>query len=320
MKGATLVVLLAILSVAWAADADVEEVATDFTSAPGMTTARVVQNVKVFLNPDNVVKATIVAHLPSHDYEEEEEQTLGNAFETSNFEANEVIEEDAESLESTAVEAVEVESRASSPIRQLKADLVRVTAMTSVPDMVLNPIGTPSDANAPVVPLGSSVAPAPPQVMDEAAIRASHLYIGHEPAGLPTGLEIKRPVDTSGSVGTEAGTDFDHSGKWAKKHPKGAKCGNGCQLKVPVMVGYVGIKEQPASGTREVRMPGDRQRWRNIHQDLKTTDKITWRQSDLNAGRKHLKRAARKIDNMRRGRKLYEDTALNRDVVVPIRA
>jgi hypothetical protein len=311
------VVLLAILSVAWAADADTEAVSQDFASAPGMTTARVVQNVKVFLNPDNVVKAKIVAHLPSH---EADEQVLGNAFETSNFEANEVIAEDAESLESTElVETAEAETpsvAASAPIRQLKAQLVRASAMTSVPDMLLNPVGTPSDANAPVVPLGSSVAPAPPQVMDEAAVRASHLYIGHEPAGLPTGLEIKRPVDLSGTVGTEAGTNFDYS----KKMKKGAKCGNGCQLKVPVMVGYVGIKEQPASGTREVRMPGDRQRWRNIHNDLKTTDKITWRQEHLNAARRHLKRSTRKIDNLRRSRKLYEDTALNREVVVPIRA
>jgi hypothetical protein len=286
-----------------------------------------------------VVKAKIVAHLPSH---ESDEETLGNAFETSNFEANEVIAEDAESLESTAagaeaeaqtveaevetelVETAEAELPAatapvssSAPIRQLKAQLVRAAAMTSVPDMLLNPVGTPTDANAPVpVPLGSSVAPAPPQVMDEAAVRASHLYIGHEPAGLPTGLEIKRPVDLSGTVGTEAGTNFDFS----KKMKKGAKCGNGCQLKVPVMVGYVGIKEEPATGTREVRMPGDRQRWRNIHNDLKTTDKITWRQEHLNTARRHLKRSTRKIDNLRRARKMYEDTALNREVVVPIRA
>jgi len=196
--------------------------------------------------------------------------------------------------------------------------------MTSVPDMLLNPVGVPSDANTPVVPLGSRAAFPMPSTgssaaaapVDEAGVRASRLYIGHEPAGLPTGLEIKRPVDLSGTVGTEAGTNFDYS----KKMKAGAKCANGCQLRVPVMVGYVGIKEEPASGTREVRMPGDRQRWRNIHNDLKTTDKITWRQEHLNAARRHLKVSTRKIDNMRRARKLYEDTALNREVVVPIRA
>jgi len=330
MKLAIAVVVLAILSVAWAADT--EEVSESFESSPGMTTARVVQNVKVFLNPENVVKAKIVAHLPSQLVSDSDSETLGNAYETSNFEANEVIAEDTDSLESTSVEAdesprfaeAETESDTSPSVKTFKAELASISSVADTPGMFDIPAGKQTDANdqSQVIPLGTRVpipaanAPggAPPQVMDEAAIRASHLYIGHEPAGLPTGLEIKKPVDLSGSVGTEAGTDFDYS----KKMKAGAKCGNGCQLRVPVTVGYVGIKEQPATSTREVRMPGDRMRWRRIHQDLKTGPKITWKQAHLNSARAHFRRASRKIDNFRRSRKLYEDTALNREVVVPI--
>jgi len=296
----------------------------------------VVQNVKVFLDPDHVVKPKIVAHLPhSGASDESEEQEIeGNVFETSNFEANEVREEDAESFESTTVDADVVEDeqeqpsvdeaprfKSSSPIRQLKEQLARASA--NIPDALMAdlPAGIRSDANAPLplgqhipIPANAADLPKTPHVNDEAAIRASHLYIGHEGPELPTGLEIKRPVDTSGTVGTEAGTDFDPK----KKMAPNAKCGNGCQLRVPVMVGYVGLKERPATSTREVRMPGDRQRWRNIHQDLKTTDKITWAQEALDTGRKHLNRASRKIDNLRRARKMYEQTALNRHVVVPL--
>ncbi len=193
-----------------------------------------------------------------------------------------MIAEDADSLEATSPALVEAEAEAEAEeeavpaVKTFKAQLASIDSVADTPGMFDTPAGKPTDptATAPApLPLGARVPipPAnggkPPQVMDEAAERASHLYIGHEPAGLPTGLEIKKPVDTSGSIGTEAGTAFDYS----KKMKANAKCGNGCQLRVPVMVGYVGVKEQPATATREVRMPGDRLRWRRIHQDLETT-------------------------------------------------
>jgi len=339
----SLVLVLAVLALAHAADSDVEEVSEDFVSAPGVMTARVVQNVKVFLNPGAAIPAKIVAHLPSHgqtaetetetETQTESEATpiIGDAFETSNFEANEVYDSDSNSLEASASESVEAEDasdmrfkQSSAPIRQMKEKLSRASAASAAPEMGEIPAGTPTDANvdvtnvdAPVVPLGKEKgAPAPPaKLMSEAEERASHLYIGYEdPNHLPTGNEyVKRPVDKSGTVGTPAGTDFDFS----KKPVKGAKCANGCQLRVPVTVGYVGLREQPAESTRDVRMPGDRQRWRDIHERLKTD--ATWHQPTLNTARRHLKKAHKRIDFLRRTRKVYEDTQLNREVVAPLR-
>lgn len=321
------VVLLAFVALAWAADT--ETVAEDFASAPQMVKAHVVQSVRVFLDPTNVVKAKTVKHLPSHanvDSEESSEETIsGNVFETSNFEADQVLESDAESLEASSMEgdseadAMRFRAGASAPIQKLKQQLtVKAAANGEVPDglMLPTPPGTPTDAN--VDPLSPAALNAQGNdksiVMDEAAQRASHLYIGYEdPIKLPDGTEIKKPVDTSGTIGTEAGTDFDYN----KKIDKKKKCANGCQVSLPVMVGYRGVRETPAEKTRRVTVPGDRERHRAIHEDYKIEARHTWDKIKILGGRKHLAKATTKINKLRMKRKAYEDTALNREVNVP---
>jgi len=318
-------VLLAFVAVAWAADADTESVTEEFVSAQGPTKAHVVQNVKVFLNPKDVVRAKIVKHLPSHqnaDAEEEGESHIeGNAFETSNWEADAVSEGDAASLEATSLDsdsdAMRFRAGASAPIQKLKQQLVKAAPNGEVPDglMETTPPGKPTDAN--VNPLSTAALNAQDKkeiVMDAAAVRASHLYIGYEdPIKLPDGTEIKKPVDTSGTIGTEAGTDFDYK----KKIDKKKKCANGCQVSLPVMVGYRGIREEPAEKTRRVTVPGDKERHRAIHEDLKIPSRHTWNKLEILGGRKHLAKASTKINKLRMKRKAYEDTALNRQVRVP---
>jgi len=271
----------------------------------GFVKARIVQNVKVFLNPNNVVQATIVKHLPSADTATKSSnadmEVIGDAFETSNFEAEEVAPED--SLVSDNVELV---------------DPPRFAAPETPPSMTSPaPAADKNDANVdPTVPVLEKL-PAVP--LDEAAKRASTLYLGYEPPGLPVG-GLKRAVDYSGTIGTEAGNDFNYAKALAEqKNPpkKPAKCANGCTRKVPVMVGYVGLKEQPATSTRSVRVPGDQKRYRRIHQDLKTTDKITWAQEALDTARSHLSKSARRLKKLRKTRKVLEDTQLNRHAVLP---
>jgi len=328
---ARLVCVLAIVAVAWAADADTEteteSVSESFVSAEGMTKAHVVQSVKVYLNPNAVVKAKIVKHLPSHakaeeqsESEQEEEgesKILGNAFETSNWEADAVAEGDASSLEATSLPADSMRFRSSNPIQKLKQQLVKAAPNGEVADTLMQPTppGTPTDAN--VNPLSAESLNAQDKkeiVMDAAAVRASHLYIGYEdPIALPDGTEIKKPKDTSGTLGTEAGTDFDYN---KKVDPK-KKCSNGCQVALPVMVGYRGLREEPAEKTRRVTVPGDKERHRAIHEDLKIPARHTWSKVEIIGGHKHLAKATTKINKLRMKRKAYEDTALNRVVRVP---
>jgi len=198
MKSVLLV--LAMLALAHAADSDVESVSEDFVSAPGVMKARVVQNVKVFLNPGAAIPAKIVAHLPSHEHadadaaetesETESAPIIGDAFETSNFEANEVYDSDSNSLEAVeADDASEMRFKESSaPIRQMKEKLNRAAAAAdaNVPEMGETPAGTPTNANVdvtnvdpPVTPLGKEKG-APAKLMSTAEERASHLYIGYE--------------------------------------------------------------------------------------------------------------------------------------------
>jgi len=312
----------------WAADSDTEAegeaITADFSSAEGMTRAKEVSSVAVAIDPVHTVKATIVKHLPSHssahaNEEESEHDTLGNAFETSNFEADQVYDSDAESLESTADDAAADARFATATATAPAPALVKAASTTEdIPDMTTAPLGTPTNANVdPTKPAAKPLAAEkkPEPIMDKAAQTASHLYIGYEdPIALPDGTEIKRKVDTSGTIGTEAGTAFNYK---KGETPKTAKCANGCQLRLPVMVGFRGIREQPAEGTRRVTVPGDRERHRAVHNAVETTDRISWAQGDLDTARSHLKKSSSKLFKLRLKRKAYEDTALNREVVVP---
>lgn len=391
---AAVVLCVALIAGAWAADE--ESVTEDF--AVNEQAASVVQSLAVAMNPDNVVRATIVKHLPSHDAaaedaeaEESEQQDmpLGNAFETSNWEADQVAaadtleatsfveadaaeedeaeaeeadaeedsaddeaeadeeedlallevadedeeeeadsdesedeSEDEESDESEAEESeeevalVEADAETSAPSFGPNAKAVKAAAAVDVPDMTTAPLGKPTNANTDPTLQETAVEKAlRTPVMDQAAIKASHLYIGYEdPKSLPDGTELKRPVDTSGTIGTEAGTAFNYA---KGQTPKSKKCSNGCQVRLPVMVGYRGVREDPAESTRRVTVPGDRERHRRIHQDFKTGEKWVWNKADLAAADKHVKGVAWRLNKLRIKRKAYEDTALNREVRVP---
>jgi len=323
-------VIVAVLLMASAVlGSDVEDVSEDsFTSAAKV---KVVQSVAVeMMSPKSVVKAKIVAHLPSSsaaaaasDEEEAEPSILGNAFETSNFEADEVSAEDS-LLTSAGVEAEAEDAPrfSSQPIRKLKAMLDERAAPAPQPSMNAVPPGAASDANVDPAKLAEfdptpakpAAAAAPAPLVDAATERASHLYIGYEdPNHLPVG-GLKIPVDYSGTIGTEAGTDFDYARALREqKDPstiKRAKCANGCTRKLPVMVGFRGLKEWPARSSRSVRVPGDHERDRRIHTDLKTSRRTSWQQAHLNKARKNLRESSRTIDKLRKKRKVYENTAL----------
>lgn len=339
--------VVALIAGAWAADVEsvVESVSEDF--ATNEQPAQVVQSLAVALDPTNVVRATIVKHLPSHVDADadaaEDESAHGDAFETSNWEADQV--EAGDSLEATSafVEAdadaevdadadadadaeadaeVDAEEEGEAPSFGPKAGAVKAQAAVDVPDMTRAPLGTPTNANAAVDPTSPAALNAVDKalaapVMDEAAVRASHLYIGYEdPKALPDGTELTRkiPVDTSGTIGTEAGTAFNYA---KGQTPKSKKCANGCQVRLPVMVGYRGVREDPAESTRRVTVPGDRERHRRVHSEFKTGEKWQWLKSDLAAADKHLKGAAWRLQKLKIKRKAYEDTALNREVRVP---
>jgi len=336
MKLAAVVVLLAVASVALAADVD--EVTEDsFTT---MEPVKTVHSVNVELNPQSAIPATIVEHLPHGS--EEGEEIQGNAFETSNFEADVVdasdslvdsegfeeadAESDAAFVEEEADEEGEEESipvGSSQPIRQLKALLEMRSSVegpvADVPTMNAVPPAAPKQPAIPKLNIDQLAERAPPgkPLLDPEAERASHLYLGYEdPNHLPVG-GLKIPVDYSGTVGTEADDKFNYARALREqklraqgKRVRAKRCANGCTVRTPVMVGYRGVKEWPAKLSRRVRTPGDAARIRQIHTDLKTSSRTSWQQAHLNEGRRKLRKSGRTIDNLRRKRKEYENTPL----------
>jgi len=307
--------------------ADVDEVTEDFTSADAIKT---VHSVNVELHPRSAIPATIVEHLPSHDSEAapEEGAVNGDAFETSNFEADVVDAKDSlvdsdEFVDAETVESDDAPRFISQPIYRLKAML---EARSSIPPVA---VPTPTmNANPPksdVVPSANvdpsqlaerdpTPAKASKPLLDPEAERASHLYLGYEdPNFLPAG-GLKIPVDYSGTIGTEAGNKFN----WGKalkeqrtgKRSRTKRCANGCTVRTPVMVGYRGVKEWPAKLSRRVRTPGDAQRIRQIHTDLETTPRTSWKQGHLDKARSNLRKSSRTINKLRNKRKVYENTAL----------
>jgi len=324
------VVLLAVASVALAADVD-EVTEDEFTSEDAVKT---VHSVDLELHPQSAIPATIVEHLPSHNDESEAAEIKGNAFETSNFEADVVDAKDSlvdsdgfVDADSSEVEEVEVDAPrfSSQPIRQLKAMLemrsLEAAAPVPLPSMDAVPPKADKVASANKLDIDSLAERAPPgqkkPLLDPEAERASHLYLGYEdPNHLPVG-GLKIPVDYSGTIGTEAGNQFNYAKalsdqklRAAGKRVKHKRCANGCTVRTPVMVGYRGVKEWPATASRRVRTPGDAARIRQIHTDLKTSKRTSWRQAHLNEGRRKHRRYSRVINNLRRKRKEYENTPL----------
>jgi hypothetical protein len=302
--------------------ADVDEVSEDeFTS---MEPVKTVHSVNVEMNPQSAIPATIVEHLASHN--DEESEIHGNAFESSNFEADVVDTEDSlvdsEGFEEAETAEDDSPRFSSQPIRQLKALLeMHSAAAPEVPSM--NAVPPKADRVQPAnkIDIDALAERAPPgqkkPLLDPEAERASHLYLGYEdPNHLPVG-GLKIPVDYSGTIGTEAGDKLNYDRalrndklRRAGKRVKYKRCANGCTVRTPVMVGYRGVKEWPARLSRRVRTPGDKQRIRQIHTDLKTTPRTSWKQAHLNEGRRKLRRSSRTINNLRRKRKEYENTAL----------
>jgi hypothetical protein len=319
MKVAAVLVLLALASVALAADVD--DVSEDsFTSEEAVKT---VHSVNVEMNPKTAIPATIVEHLPSHNSEATEEEIQGNAFETSNFEADVVDAKDSlvDSEGFTEAETVDESADAprfsSQPIRQLKAMLEMRASAAPAPLPSMN--AEPPKSDKPKIDIDALAERAPPgqKILDPEAARASALYLGYEdPNHLPVG-GLKIPVDYSGTIGTEAGNKLnyakalkDDATRRAGKRVKHKRCANGCTVRTPVMVGYRGVKEWPARLSRRVRTPGDKARIRQIHTDLKTSKRTSWKQAHLNEGRHKLRKSSRTIDNLRRKRKEYENTPL----------
>jgi len=316
------VVLLMVASVVSAADVD--EVTEDsFESADAVKT---VHSVNVELNPQTAIPATIVEHLPSHSGVEDG-AVEGNAFESSNFEADVVAEEDSLVDSDGFVDAETVESDdaprfSSQPIYQLKAMLeMRAPQSTPSPTMNANPPKADVVPSANVDPAQLAERDPNPiplkklqKLLDPEAERASHLYLGYEdPNSLPAG-GLKIPVDYSGTIGTEAGDNFNYAKALREqktgKRARTKRCANGCTVRTPVMVGYRGVKEWPATLSRRVRTPGDKQRIRQIHTDLETTPRTTWKQTHLDNARRNLRKSSRTINKLRNKRKVYENTAL----------
>jgi len=353
----------------------VETVSENFASSSGTVKAHMVQNVKIFLAPDKAIPARTVAHLPSHskggatsvvmtgdddadtDADSESERIEGDAFETANWQADEVSESDSlmedADMESEAetvdgesvaqprfaqaaptsaptpaaaaaapVKAPPLAPGATLPIRQLQDALHAYNAELPRP--------LPSDSAAPAKPAALAAAPAPVVAAPPKRKRKVNPFFAYDedaamdkaeadgsargPNGevvpdLPGGFDVKPHVDRPPF--TAARAKFPNR---SLKLP--ANCpGTKCSRRTPVMVGYVGYREQPASSTRRVRVPGlDHKIIKSIHNDLKTTRKTTWLQADLDRARKHLSRSTRRIDKLRTVRKALENASLNRKV------
>jgi len=320
-------VLLVAASVVMASvneDVAEERLEDSFTSSDAVKT---VSSVNVEMNPKTVIPATIVEHLPSSTEESSEAESsspiVGDAFETSNFEADVVDAKDSlvDSEGFTEAEVEDAPRFSSQPIRKLKALLEERAAPAAAPSMDANPPTSDKVASANVnpdtlaerVPTPASSKP----LLDPEAERASHLYLGYEdPNHLPVG-GLKIPKDYSGTIGTEAGNDFSYAKALKRdklirsgKKPVVKRCANGCTVSTPVMVGYRGVKEWHSKSTRRVRVPGDQKRLRRIHSDVDTTPGTSWQQKHLDRARSNLRQSSRIINKLRNKRKVYENTAL----------
>jgi len=330
------------------ASVDTQTVTEHFASSPGMVKAHVVQNVKIFLAPESAIPARVIAHLPSHskpadesESESDSDSVGGDAFETAQWRADAVseaeslmvdadMESDAEVVSANADTAdglLEVQAESEEAVDTTNPNLsvipspsptvtLPVSDLKQAFDQYNNLLPTPISLNPPVAKLAPTdlptltKAPKPMTSWEENNAEANALAASQRgPNGeiipnLPGGFDIKPHIDPSPS--TPANAKFPNRSLKLSKNCPGTKC----RRSIPVMVGYVGHREQPAKSTREVRMPSDLDHYRQVHRDFKT-GKNSWLQADLDRARKHLSRSARRIDKMRKVRETLEKARLN---------
>jgi len=337
------VVLLSVC--VWASADEGEAVTNDFVSSPDAVHPRMVQNLAVLsTSPRALIKARTVARLPHHKAEATDTNNMviqGDAFSSSHAaEAVEVVSSseavaeevdrggdmiEAQTVEAETVDSEEGEEQDSEGEAQREVPRFAEGAPEQAP--------TVDTRLPPPKPIGVSVnaaAPTPAQPVPKPAPEP-------KPAVAVAGGEVQRvavgsldgPVQRHGDK-PDAILDFvkdilpnpdkeglpDATLKTTKVVGK-ATCGKGCSRKLPVMVGWSGLNEAPAHKTgRRVVLPGDHARTRARHEALKVPSKYTWRQRHLDDARKHLKRASKRIRDLRLARKKIGDAPLMVPVVV----
>jgi len=336
----TLAALLVLLGVAcvWASAGETEVVTDNFVTAP--SAVRVVQNLAVLsADPSTLVKARTVPHLPHlrGTFAIDEAPVQGNAFDAAPTAADQVAEEDemelveAEDIDADSETDADADAGDESRFAEAEAAPSAATAKGtgSVPSDSTDPAGPPrpkgvsKDATVPTPPQPKPVA-APAKGKDKKIISKPV----DEPQRIAVGT-LDGPVQRHGDK-PDAVLDFvkdilavpekeglpDATLKTTKAVGK-ATCGKGCALKLPIMVGWAGLNERPAHKTgRRVIVPGDRERTRARHEALKVPRKYTWKQPHLDKARRHLKRASKRITNLRKMRKVIGDTPLAVPVVI----
>jgi len=332
------VVLLGVASVLASAD-EGEAVTNNFVSSPDAVRPRTVQNLAVLsTSPHALIKARTVARLPHHQQQTTDTNNMpiqGNAFESAQLaEAVEVQTEDtdtegedsvdrgSEMIDAETVDTESEESEASEDEGPRFAEAETVPVAVPPIDSRLpppKPIGVSTDATAP-----TPTQPKPAVAKPKPAPAAGNADVQRVAVGTLDG-PIQRHGDKPDAI-----LDFvkdilptpdkdglpDATLKTTKVVGK-ATCGKGCSRKLPVMVGWSGLNESPAHKTgRRVVLPGDRERTRARHEALKVPDKYSWKQRHLDDARKHLKRASKRIRDLRSARKKIGDAPLIVPVVI----
>jgi hypothetical protein len=308
---AVLVVTAVLIAGVWAdnADTDTEEavVSEDFVSGSEAVHPATVQSLQVAMNPDSVVVAKTVAHLSnsrSAGEAETESQGESDADETEAEAAGESAEgRDPGTLYSSRFTQVHADpaapaappapAKSSSPIQQLKGALTAKSSSKGAKG--------PGMDTDPIPPKGGRANSYPQPGTPFQPMKVMH-HLG--------GLE---DAPAAGTVSMEAGdelpADFD-----AKKEAE-KKCPGGCSRKLPIVIGTGGHNERPAKDmNRRVKLPTDHAMWKRIHNDLKTSERISWQQLDLNNGRRKLRSSTRIIDALTKKRKALEINPLGRRV------
>jgi len=333
------VVLLSVC--VWASADEGEAVTNDFVSSPDAVHPRLVQNLAVLsTSPRALIKARTVARLPHHTEEATDGNNMviqGDAFSSSHgAEAVEVSSSDSsmavaeevdrggDMIEAQTVD-VDVETEDSEEEGETQRQVPRFAEGTPVQ---APPVDTRLPPPKPIGVSVSAAAPTPAQPLPKPAPKPKPAVAADEPQRVAVG-SLDGPVQRHGDK-PDAILDFvkdilptpdkdglpDATLKTTKVVGK-ATCGKGCSRKLPVMVGWSGLNEAPAHKTgRRVVLPGDHERTRARHEALKVPSKYTWRQRHLDDARKHLKRASKRIRDLRSARKKIGDAPLMVPVVV----
>jgi hypothetical protein len=312
------VLILCVVAVCSGDVADDASVSDTFSSAPDVVKAQIVGNVKVFANPEATVAATIVQHLPPANADglvmeggavgavgavdatsaaapQADANTLeGDAFTPTAVEAD--VAQESLNVEENEEEGEESERESST-----------VTVAAAHPRPRLQQVdGSESTSTSPIHQMKQQL-----NSLAETSALALAAPKGGMSAEPPNAEAVAKKLDPP------APKPRKQKPKPVPKPKKKAepRCPNGCSRRLPIMVGVAGLNERPAHTTRRVVLPGDHEKVRRIHQELRTGPKITWEQRALNKGRAHLKKATRRIDKLRKIRKAISNAPLNRKVV-----